>query len=306
MMDRHPEIAILPEPWWMVRLMKRLASESRPLTRGLATGHLAAQVPPPWLVTAGLAVEDAVAQLPAGHMCPAEVVSAVGRAYATRAGKPRWGAKYPGAEFRRALPLMRDVYPEATFVFLARDVRDVYLSQISAGLRRGTGDLYLYCLLWALQTDRILDELGRMGGRGLVVRYEDLVEAPEKTLRRICDAAGLAATAEVLKRMLDHQQPLQGQVTRNPIHQNVQGPVLAANRRKFESRLSPEQIRRTEVIARAALGRLGYGDGWPRPRVTDGVSLAAQIPLRLAVNAWRSYRGRSTLSGMELRGRRGS
>lgn len=296
----HPDLAIPPEPWWMVGLLRALRRERRSLTRGLATSHLAAHVPVLWLTGAGLALEDIVACLPAGPMREAEVVSAVGKAYAARCGKKRWGAKDPGAQFRGALPLLRSVYPQGTFLFLARDVRDVYLSQLAAGLRRSANDLYLYVLLWAVQTKKILDELEGMGKRGLVVRYEDLVAAPEEALTRVCDAAGLEKSPEVIQRMLDHRGRLQGKVARNPIHRNLQGPLLDANRRKFASRLLPEQVRRTELLARPVLKRLGYSEGGGRAGLADGVSVGTQIPLRLAANAWKRYLGKSTLTGMDL------
>ncbi|HEY7461993.1 MAG TPA: sulfotransferase [Gemmatimonadota bacterium] len=301
MLQGHPEIAILPEPWWMVALTKALGREQRLLTRGLATSYLAGYVSPSWLAGADLALEEIVALLPPGPMREADVVSAVGRAYANRSGKTRWGAKYPGAEFRRALPLMARAIPGATFVFLARDVRDVYLSQVGAGMREGTEDLYLYCLLWAVQTARILNELDGMRDRSLVVRYEDLVEAPGPSLERLCEAAGLATSPAIVERMLHYQDQIPRKLARNPMHRHLQEPVLATNRRKFASRLSPEQVRRTEILAGTVLKRLGYAENRTGLGLVDGVSVAGQLPLRLALNAWRSLLGKSTISGMRLK-----
>jgi hypothetical protein len=303
MIHSHPEMAVLPEPWWMVGLLRTLERETRPLSRGLATAHLASGVPNAWYATAGLSLDEVVTLLPPGPMRPADAISAVGRAYARRFGKERWGAKYPGSEFRRALPLLHGAFPRATFVFLARDVRDVYLSQVGAGLRRGKGDLDLYCLLWSLQTRKILQDLEGMGERGMVVRYEDLLADPEESLERICTIADLATTPAALEAMLDYQGQVHGKVRRNPIHQNLQGPVLAQNRRKFASELSPEQVRRTEVLGRPMLERLGYADPGRGPSVADRLAAAARIPPRLALNLWRNYRGKSTLTGMDLRRR---
>jgi hypothetical protein len=303
MIHGHPEMAVLPEPWWMVRLLRTLEGERRPLTRGLATSHLASGIANAWYAAAGLSLEDVVTRLSPGPMRPADVISAVGRTYAERFGKARWGAKYPGSEFRRALPLLHGTFPRATFLFLARDVRDVYLSQVGAGLRRGTADLELYCLLWSLQTRKILQDLDGMGERGLLMRYEDLLADPEESLERICTAAGLATTPEALEGMLDYQDQVQGKVRRNPIHRNLQGPVLAGNRRKFSAELSAAQIRRTEILGRAMLERLGYADPGQRLSLADRAAAAARIPPRLALNLWRNYRGRSTVTGMDLRRR---
>ena len=176
-------------------------------------------------------------------------------------------------------------------------------SQVGAGLRNGKADLELYCLLWALQTRKILEDLERMGERGMLVRYEDLLADPEESLERICTTAHLATTPEALEAMLDYQGQVHGKVRRNPIHRNLQGPVLAQNRRKFAAELSPGQIRRTEVLGRAMLERLGYADAAEDPSLADRVAAAVRIPPRLALNLWRNYRGKSTLTGMELRRR---
>jgi hypothetical protein len=305
MVQGHPEIAVLPEPWWMVRLLKTLRRETRPLSRGLATSHLASHIATPWYAAAGLSLEDIVTLLPAGPMREADVISAVGRAYAKRFGKQRWGAKYPGAEFRRALPILHAAFPRATFVFLARDVRDVYLSQMGAGLRRGIQDLDLYCFLWALQTRTILRDFGRMGERALVLRYEDLLTDPEESLTRICEAAGLSTSPAALEQMLNYQHQVPGKLRKNPIHRNLQGPVLSQNRRKFASQLSPGQIRRSEILGGPILKQLGYADGEAKGSMFDRLSAAARIPPRLAVNLWRNYLGKSTLTGMELKRRPG-
>ncbi len=305
MLQGHPEMAVMPEPWWMVKLTKALRRETRPLTRGLATSYLAAHVATPWYAGAGLSLESIVSLLPDGPMQPAEVVSAIGMAYAHRFGKERWGAKDPGSEFRRALPLLHAAFPGATFVFLARDVRDVYLSQVGAGLRRGTEDLELYCFVWALQTRTILREFERMGERALILRYEDLLESPEDSLTRLCRAARLSTSPAVLEQMLNFQDQVQGRLRRNPIHRNLQGPVLAQNRRKFASQLSSEQIRRTEVLGGRMLQRLGYADPAARATIADRLPATAGLAPRLAINLWRSYLRKSTVTGMELRRRAG-
>ncbi|MBA2741619.1 MAG: sulfotransferase, partial [Actinobacteria bacterium] len=52
-------------------------------------------------------------------------IAAVFRAYAAKAGKPRWGDKTPA--YMRYLPLLDRLFPDALYVHLIRDGRDCAL-----------------------------------------------------------------------------------------------------------------------------------------------------------------------------------
>ncbi|MBA2565173.1 MAG: sulfotransferase [Gemmatimonadetes bacterium] len=299
MLHGHPEIVILPEPRWLVSLLK--AHTRSPLGPVQATRWLHERVHPDWYALAEMSPADVAPQLPDRAVSAPELVDAIGRTYALRSGKPRWGLKNPGADFRRALPLVRDSFPGASFVFLARDPRDVYLSQVGAGWRSGNDDLELFCLLWGIQARRMLRDLAPAGTRMLVLRYEDLVEDPERSLRELCRVANLADSPAALHEMLAFSGRLQGRVTDNPIHGNLAGPVLAANRRKFETKLPPDRIRRAAVAAGPALTGLGYPREGAAGRIEEWrerleVVLGAGRRLLLHVPA--ALRGRGTLSGV--------
>lgn len=298
MLHSHPELAVLPEPWWMMDLVKALWRDARPLTRAAAASHLEARVPPAWRRVAELDLSDVVALLPEQPLSGADVVSAVGRAYARRFGKERWGVKYPGVEFRRGIPLLHATFPRATFIFLARDVRDVYLSQLHAGLRNGLSDLYLFSLLWALQARKILRDLRAVGSGALVVRYEDLIEDPGRVLGRICEVAGLCSSTSSIESMLSYQEGVERQILRNPIHRKLAGPVLSENRRRYERELTPIQTRRAGAVAAPVLRELGYVDGEGGAGPRDVAAAALQAALRLGANAIGQVRGKSTLSGI--------
>lgn len=298
MLHSHPEIAVLPEPWWMMRLVEAVQSEAGPFARARARELLARHVAPAWLRIAGLALDEVVDLLPPDEASGADVVSAVGNAYARRFGKGRWGVKYPGVEFRRGVRRLHALFPAGTVLFLARDPRDVYLSQHRAGLRRGLADLELFAVLWALQTRRILRDFRALGGRALVVRYEDLIEDPEQVLARICERAGLAAGPEEVRRMLDFQAGVEGQILGNPIHRKLDGPVLSGNRRRYVEELAPGRIRRVECAAGALLRDLGYVERVKRPTAPELSALALRAAWRLAVNVAGRVTGRSTLSGI--------
>jgi Sulfotransferase family len=306
MLDRHPDIAVLPEPRWMMPVLKALGRERQPLTRDVAAEHLRARVDPSWLAVTGLNLDDILQHLP-DRISPGEAVAAAGYAYAARAGKARWGVKNPGADVRLSLRFLESCFPRSRVVFLARDPRDVYLSQVSAGWRRGLEDLELFCLLWAVQARRIVGDLGAMGRRGHVVRYEDLVDDPRKTLAELCAAVGLAASDSDVDRMLSYAEGLSERIASNPIHRNLTRPVLFANRRNFAHQLSAERVRRTEFVVRRVMRRLGYLEPTTQERadvtlwVADGLTLTAAVVRSVIRNIRDVARRRATPSGIRRR-----
>lgn len=114
--------------------------------------------------------------------------------YASRFGKVRWGDKTPSYLLR--MEELSAILPEARFIHIIRDCRDVVVSMRP---------------LW-FSPSREPQEIARMWvdwireGRAqaarishyLEVRYEDLVVAPERELRRICEFIELEYEPEML------------------------------------------------------------------------------------------------------------
>ena len=132
-----------------------------------------------------------------------EAISAVYETYAARHGKNRWGDKTP--MYMQHLPLLERLFPDALFVHLIRDGRDAAVSFLAMpeGIvtrtwahPRSVSDFA--CQWRAEVTDaRRLGE--RVEPRYLEVRYEELVAAPERELRRICAFAGLTFEQAMLE-----------------------------------------------------------------------------------------------------------
>jgi hypothetical protein len=114
------------------------------------------------------------------------LVNAIFMAYARLQGKERWGDKTPG--YVTDLDLLNELWPDCRVVHLVRDGRDVALSL--AGVSWGSSNLVRTAASWRWKT-----VLGRkmgamMGGRYFEVCFEDLVQEPDRTLRRICEFLG--------------------------------------------------------------------------------------------------------------------
>ncbi|NHC47340.1 sulfotransferase family protein [Motilibacter aurantiacus] len=99
--------------------------------------------------------------------------------FAARQGKPRWGDKTP---FHiNSIALLAEVFPDAAVIGIVRHPGAVVASQ----LRRGIGfDAALHG--WLTQNARLLRAVKRGEPAAVtVLRYEDLVAAPEPTLRAL-------------------------------------------------------------------------------------------------------------------------
>ena len=99
-------------------------------------------------------------------------------------GKQRLGDKTP--HYFEIVPDLTTLFPDAAFIYLARDGRDVAISWIDAGWQRYYEPGFEWPRAMAcLRRDRLAypDQV-------LEVHYEDLVRRPEDTTRRICDFLG--------------------------------------------------------------------------------------------------------------------
>jgi Sulfotransferase family len=103
--------------------------------------------------------------------------------YAEGQSKRRWGDKTPKHVTR--MSRIGTALEEARFVHLIRDGRDVALSR----RRRGMGaekDMAETAALWRRRIERARAQARRLRGRYLELRFEDLVDDPERALRSVC------------------------------------------------------------------------------------------------------------------------
>src|SRR5215831_13608239 len=148
----------------------------------------------------GIAPEDVRPRLREG-MTTGEAIGAIFEVYAEREGKPRWGDKTP--LYMQQLPLLERLFPDALWVHLVRDGRDAALSflELPEGFSGKTWALPRTAARFAARwRTEILAarRLGRhSGSRYLELRYEDLVDEPERWLRQVCEQASLTWEPEM-------------------------------------------------------------------------------------------------------------
>jgi hypothetical protein len=110
---------------------------------------------------------------------------------AARTRKPICGVT-AHRHFERILGL----WPDARFIYLVRDGRDVARSHVEVGL---AGNVWAAASVWRraeLEWRRLCARVPPQ--RRIELRYEDLVQDPERELTRICAFLGLSYSAEML------------------------------------------------------------------------------------------------------------
>jgi len=110
------------------------------------------------------------------------------RLYAQRHGKLRWGDKTP--TYSQHIRQIQDLLPEAHFIHIIRDGRDVAASLRLVWFAPGK-DLATLASYWKSQIENARAQ-GAQCRHYMEIRYEQLVQHTQHTLRAICDFIDLA------------------------------------------------------------------------------------------------------------------
>ncbi len=170
--------------------------------------------------------------------------------YAERQGKRRWVEKTPGhllytAEIRR-------YYPDSPIIRIIRDPRDVARSLLKVSFGSGS-------LLGGIAAWRRYDELSapffEVDSRSHTLRYEDLVCAPEATLRELCRAIG----EDFDPAMLDTSESASlVNAANEPYKTKVAERVDASRAEAWREGLSEDELRLVEACVGDRLRAYGY------------------------------------------------
>jgi len=189
MLDSHPELAIpLDTTGLWARYEPRLPGfgplEDSGNLRRLVDALLAEERIRLWEVSLRPGQVIGASQRPGF----AGVIEGFYRAYAAHHGKARWGDKDPGNMLRLASVLRW--FPDSRIVHIVRDGRDACMSLLKQEF--GGDDLLRCAEQWREQVWWVRQIGGILGvDRYFELRYEDLVEDPERALRPLSAFLGL-------------------------------------------------------------------------------------------------------------------
>jgi len=211
-----------------------------------------------------------------GSLSDASIYRELLMAYAPAGSGVRAGDKDPRTV--EHLGLLHRVYPEGYVVHVIRDPRDVLASKKAADWSRGRP------VLRHVLAGRAQLRLGRRDGRRhfvdryVEVFYEDLLRAPEVTLRRLC--AGVSVRYDPA--MLEYRDAAAELVARDEMQWKAEtlGPLLTGNVDKWRGVLTAREAHLTEKACVEAMRAGGYTPGrgnavGPLDRVAIGLTAGA-------------------------------
>lgn len=214
-------------------------------------------------------------------------IRAVFHRYATDHGKALYGDKTPGSV--NHIALIGRALPETRFVHMVRDGRAVALSYLDRP-EWGPQTMGEAAIHWRTRVAR-----GREGGRSLEphryleVRYEDLVEDPERVVAEVCAFLTLDYDPSMLEYHKEGKDFIA--TTKDPAaFENLAKPVTKEIR-DWRSQISDPDVALFESIAGDWLVELGYD------RVTGAPSLATRARSLAASVSWQRKRVMSRMTG---------
>jgi hypothetical protein len=266
LLDAHPELAVPDEsyfPVWFARKRNRYELGDRFALSRFVDDLLVHEQFGRW----GLAPDTVRSALSdAAPTSYPDAIRACFQLYARNQGKARYGDKTP--VFVMHIPLLSSMFSEAVFVHIIRDGRDVALSRTEASW--GTTRLDHEALLWRNQVEKgHADGLALGSARYMELRYEDLLDDPERIARELCTFVGLEFDSSMLN-YYERAAPLVGTLAIPTEHQNLLRPPTKGLR-DWRSQLTASQSARFEAMAGDTLRGFGY------ERTTDVVPVAARI-----------------------------
>lgn len=169
------------------------------------------------------------------------VVDSLFMYFASSQGKHRWGEKTP--MYVQHIELLSFYFPYAQFIHIFRDGRDVAQSLHRRYKREPKCTIYRWKKLSAMGRQQ-----GKIIGsdRYMEIKYEELTNNPENTLRNICYFLGLQYNSSLCRN--DSRQ----------MESDKKAKFIVKNSEKWRYYFSEKQIFDLEQIAGGFLKELGY------------------------------------------------
>lgn len=112
----------------------------------------------------------------------AELIDSMFTSYCSSEGKTIWGDK---SLFFRTIDILSKLFPEARFIHIVRDGRDVFDSWRKMDPSKNNASVI--ALDWGYKIFKIEQSFKKLAfDRTFTLRYEDLLEKPEETIREVC------------------------------------------------------------------------------------------------------------------------
>ena len=186
---------------------------------------------------------------------PAAFLDTLYSRYARQHESQRWGDKTP--IYASYIDLLAAIFPDAQFVHIIRDGRDVALSMLDKwGDKELHVDLYFAARNWRRRIQQARASGTALGpGRYYEMRYEALVEDPERELQPLCRFL----EERYLPEMAQPKRLGRRQIAAGDFHEPVRQPPSASRVGRWQQEMAPADLRLFQRVAGELLVELGYG-----------------------------------------------
>lgn len=189
----------------------------------------------------------------AGGLTSRSMLVAILRQFHERGGKARLGEKTP-AHFK-AIDRIREMFPRARFIHIARDPRDFVASMLRVGWG-GHSSAMLHARTWRKVMEADERHERELGPDYMRLRYEDLVAQPEESLRRVCEFLGEEFDASMLG---FHARDWAGfGESEMEWKGGTLEPLTRSGIGRHRESLTAHQVRTVEHVCGRQMERLGY------------------------------------------------
>lgn len=293
MLHAHPDIAIPPENRFVLEVYDQRAEfgDLDDADNRRAIAEFIVERRRSKLRDFGLSAEQMRQQIVDAPPTVGSAIETVLRSYATRFGARRWGDKRP--LYIQRLGVVVRMFPDAQVIHIIRDGRDCVSSLKRMPWWKGNAIVSIWT--WRAAVIKGRRAAAKLGNDAYIeVRYEDLVNAPEAQLRRICGFLGERFHDAMLEpdRVADVAVP-----DRKVWHTRTYQAVDDAAVQRWRRDLEPWELDLFEFVAARQMRRHGYALSRGRRPLPPLVPLLRFVKLNVlrASGRWRNARNDARL-----------
>ncbi len=254
-LNAHPNIAI-PHPPHIMKNFFPIEPLYKDLSKDANLKRLVHDVarsvelhPYPWGIR--IDADDIIRQLRRRNLV--NVYFAVYDQYLKAAGKKRWGCK--STFMINHVALLLKYRPDAKFIYMVRDGRDVAQSAKKSIFNHYNA--YYAAMLWKKEQQTGMYWLRTLPAASIILlKYEDLVERPEESVKSVCNFLGETFEPKMLRFFETDEAKKSGGLSVS--WENTGRPILSENVGKFRGGLRQGEIELFEAIASEELSLFGY------------------------------------------------
>ncbi len=176
-------------------------------------------------------------------------------AWAAHHGKKRWGEKTPGNLFYADILL--EMFPQARFIHMVRDPRAGVSSMMKTTFFPKDIAFNAMSRRKFMRKGRAILERAVPASQRLLLRYEDIVTAPEVTVRGICDFIGESFEPAMLSFYKDSSKYMKAEAA-SSFNKAATKPISAEMLDKWKKHLAGSDVAMVEAICRKEMTEFGY------------------------------------------------